>query len=43
MNVNVWDVVDDLKAIVTARQPVEVARLVDPDVPLGALVATGRR
>lgn len=38
MNVNVWDVVDDLKAIVEARTPVDPARLADPDVPLGELV-----
>jgi len=34
MNVNVWDVVDDLKAIVEADAPVDLARLTDPDVPL---------
>jgi 3-phenylpropionate/trans-cinnamate dioxygenase ferredoxin reductase subunit len=38
MNVNVWDVVDDLKAIVEARTPVDPARLADPDVPLSELV-----
>jgi 3-phenylpropionate/trans-cinnamate dioxygenase ferredoxin reductase component len=38
MNVNVWDVVDDLRAIVEARVPVDPARLADADVPLGDLV-----
>jgi 3-phenylpropionate/trans-cinnamate dioxygenase ferredoxin reductase subunit len=38
MNVNIWDVVDDLKAIVEARVPVDSARLADADVPLGDLV-----
>jgi 3-phenylpropionate/trans-cinnamate dioxygenase ferredoxin reductase subunit len=38
MNVNVWDVVDDLKALVESRSPVDPARMADPDVPLGALV-----
>ena len=38
MNVNVWDVVDDLKAIIEARSQVDRARLTDPAVPLGELV-----
>jgi 3-phenylpropionate/trans-cinnamate dioxygenase ferredoxin reductase component len=33
MNVNVWDVVDDVKALITANRPVDVASLTDPDVP----------
>jgi 3-phenylpropionate/trans-cinnamate dioxygenase ferredoxin reductase subunit len=33
MNVNVWDVVDDVKALITANRPVDVAALTDPDVP----------
>jgi NADPH-dependent 2,4-dienoyl-CoA reductase/sulfur reductase-like enzyme len=40
MNVNVWDVVDDIKALILTQQPVDEARLVDPDVPLGDLVAS---
>jgi 3-phenylpropionate/trans-cinnamate dioxygenase ferredoxin reductase component len=42
MNVNVWDVVDDLKAIVGARRPLDPARLVDPDVGLADLGSGGR-
>jgi 3-phenylpropionate/trans-cinnamate dioxygenase ferredoxin reductase subunit len=38
MNVNVWDVVDDLTAIVEARTAVDPVRLTDADVPLGELV-----
>jgi 3-phenylpropionate/trans-cinnamate dioxygenase ferredoxin reductase subunit len=38
MNVNVWDVVDDLTAIVEARTAVDPVRLTDADVPLGDLV-----
>lgn len=38
MNVNVWDVVEDLKAIVGAGRPVDLARLADPDVPLTDVV-----
>jgi 3-phenylpropionate/trans-cinnamate dioxygenase ferredoxin reductase subunit len=33
MNVNVWDVVDDVKALIIANRPVDVAALTDPDVP----------
>jgi 3-phenylpropionate/trans-cinnamate dioxygenase ferredoxin reductase subunit len=38
MNVNVWDVMDDLKAIVEARVPVDPMRLADADVPLRELL-----
>jgi len=38
MNVNVWDVTDQIQALIAARQPVARARLVDPDVPLDALL-----
>ena len=34
MNVNVWDVADDIKALIVSRQPVDVDRLGDPAVPL---------
>ncbi len=37
MNVNTWDVVDDLRAIVAARAPTDPTRLADRDVPLGEL------
>ncbi|SBS78508.1 Anthranilate 1,2-dioxygenase system ferredoxin--NAD(+) reductase component [uncultured Mycobacterium sp.] len=40
MNVNVWDVTDDVKALIGARQPVDVAALGDPSTPLSALVST---
>ena len=36
MNVNVWDVVEDLKAIVAGR-PVDAGRLADPAVDLADL------
>jgi 3-phenylpropionate/trans-cinnamate dioxygenase ferredoxin reductase component len=39
MNVNVWDVVDDLKAIVAASGPVDLGRLADESVPLGDVLA----
>ncbi len=34
MNVNVWDVNDDIKALVVSRAPVARAGLRDPDLPL---------
>jgi 3-phenylpropionate/trans-cinnamate dioxygenase ferredoxin reductase subunit len=39
MNVNVWDVTDDLKAIIEARRPVDAADLADPDVALSSLAS----
>jgi 3-phenylpropionate/trans-cinnamate dioxygenase ferredoxin reductase component len=40
MNVNVWDVVDELKPLIRAGRPVDAARLADPSVPFADL-ATG--
>jgi 3-phenylpropionate/trans-cinnamate dioxygenase ferredoxin reductase subunit len=37
MNVNVWDVVDDLKAIVASQRPLDPGRLGDPAVALAEL------
>jgi 3-phenylpropionate/trans-cinnamate dioxygenase ferredoxin reductase component len=37
MNVNVWDVVDPIKALIRAGREVDPARLADPDVPLDSL------
>jgi NADPH-dependent 2,4-dienoyl-CoA reductase/sulfur reductase-like enzyme len=37
MNVNVWDVSDDIQALIRTRRPTEEARLADPDVPIPAL------
>jgi NADPH-dependent 2,4-dienoyl-CoA reductase/sulfur reductase-like enzyme len=39
MNVNVWDVNDDIQALIRAKVPVDAARLANPDVPLGELTA----
>jgi 3-phenylpropionate/trans-cinnamate dioxygenase ferredoxin reductase component len=38
MNVNVWDVTDPIKMLIESREPVDVDRLRDPDVPLEELV-----
>ncbi|MGH9182325.1 MAG: NAD(P)/FAD-dependent oxidoreductase [Acidimicrobiales bacterium] len=37
MNVNMWDVADDLRAIVTARRPLDLDLLADPSVALSDL------
>jgi 3-phenylpropionate/trans-cinnamate dioxygenase ferredoxin reductase subunit len=39
MNVNVWDVSDPIRDLIRSREPVDVKRLADPDVPLAALHA----
>ena len=41
MNVNVWDVVEDLKAIIAAGTTIDAGRLADPDVPLADLAGLG--
>ena len=38
MNVNVWDVVDDVQALIRSRAVVDADRLADPDVPLADLL-----
>jgi 3-phenylpropionate/trans-cinnamate dioxygenase ferredoxin reductase subunit len=37
MNVNVWDVTDDIQALIRGGAPVDPARLRDPDVELASL------
>jgi 3-phenylpropionate/trans-cinnamate dioxygenase ferredoxin reductase subunit len=37
MNVNVWDVGDDVEALIRSRAQVDTVRLADPDVPLANL------
>ncbi|ROS30823.1 NAD(P)/FAD-dependent oxidoreductase [Cellulomonas sp. PhB150] len=37
MNVNVWDVVDDVKALIRSRAVVDTTALADPSVPLADL------
>jgi 3-phenylpropionate/trans-cinnamate dioxygenase ferredoxin reductase subunit len=39
MNVNVWDVLDDVKALVRSRRPVDTAKLTDPQTRLADLVS----
>lgn len=37
MNVNVWDVVDEIKPLIAAKKPVDAARLINSNVPLSSL------
>jgi 3-phenylpropionate/trans-cinnamate dioxygenase ferredoxin reductase subunit len=37
MNVNVWDVLDDVKALIRSRTAIDLDRLADPEFPLGEL------
>jgi 3-phenylpropionate/trans-cinnamate dioxygenase ferredoxin reductase subunit len=39
MNVNVWDVTDDIQALIRAGRPIDRARLADPDTPLAELLS----
>lgn len=34
MNVNVWDVLDDVKALIRSAAPVDPERIADPAQPL---------
>ncbi|MGE0818173.1 MAG: NAD(P)/FAD-dependent oxidoreductase [Candidatus Nanopelagicales bacterium] len=38
MNVNVWDVTDDIKALIASRTPIDPNRLADPTIPLKDLL-----
>jgi len=40
MNVNIWDVTDAVQALVQSGQPVDTAKLADPDVALGDLIGS---
>jgi 3-phenylpropionate/trans-cinnamate dioxygenase ferredoxin reductase subunit len=39
MNVNVWDVVEDLRSLIASRRQIDPRRLADAAVPLSSLVA----
>ncbi len=43
MNVNVWDVLDDVKALIRSRTPVDVDKLSDPQSSLADLPSVSRR
>lgn len=37
MNVNIWDVLDDVKGLIRSQSPVDAAKLADSEVPLAEL------
>jgi 3-phenylpropionate/trans-cinnamate dioxygenase ferredoxin reductase subunit len=39
MNVNIWDVLDDVKRLIRSKRPVDPDRLADPQAPLGELAS----
>jgi 3-phenylpropionate/trans-cinnamate dioxygenase ferredoxin reductase component len=39
MNVNIWDVLDDIKSLIRKKTAVHLNKLVDPQVPLGELIS----
>jgi 3-phenylpropionate/trans-cinnamate dioxygenase ferredoxin reductase subunit len=39
MNVNIWDVIDDVKRLIRAQTPVDPDRLADPHTSLSALIS----
>jgi 3-phenylpropionate/trans-cinnamate dioxygenase ferredoxin reductase component len=39
MNVNIWDVLDDVKSLIRSKSAVDPDQLADPQVPLGELVS----
>src|ERR1700756_2836719 len=39
MNVNIWDVLDDVKSLIRSQTPVAVEKLTDPQSPLGDLLS----
>jgi 3-phenylpropionate/trans-cinnamate dioxygenase ferredoxin reductase subunit len=38
MNVNVWDVLDDVKALIRSQSPVDPDKLADPQQALGSVI-----
>jgi 3-phenylpropionate/trans-cinnamate dioxygenase ferredoxin reductase subunit len=43
MNVNVWDVTDQIQALVRSSEAVDRGRLADPDTPLTELLPAAAR
>jgi 3-phenylpropionate/trans-cinnamate dioxygenase ferredoxin reductase subunit len=43
MNVNVWDVNDDIQALIRSRSPIDAGALADADTPLGLLLVKAER
>ena len=43
MNVNVWDVTDDIQSLIRSARPLDPARLADPAIPLSEVYARPQR
>ena len=43
MNINIWDVADDIERLVQSAHPVNTDDLADPGIPLDQLCSGGRR
>ena len=37
MNINIWDVAEDIERLVQSARPITVDDLADPDIPLASL------
>jgi 3-phenylpropionate/trans-cinnamate dioxygenase ferredoxin reductase component len=37
MNINIWDVAEDIERLVQSARPINVDDLTDPDIPLASL------
>ena len=37
MNINTWDVAEDIERLVQSARPINVDKLADPDIPLASL------
>jgi 3-phenylpropionate/trans-cinnamate dioxygenase ferredoxin reductase subunit len=38
MNINIWDVAEDIERLVQSARPISVDELADPDIPLDSMV-----
>jgi hypothetical protein len=38
MNINIWDVAEDIERLVQSARPINVDELADPDIPLDSMV-----
>jgi 3-phenylpropionate/trans-cinnamate dioxygenase ferredoxin reductase subunit len=37
MNINIWDVAEDIERLIRSARPINVDTLADPDIPLASL------
>ena len=43
MNINIWDVADDIEQLIHSQRPVDADDLADPEIPLASLGLAVRR